>query len=68
VGCSFAGQFAFAPGALVNDLVTPVVGHFLPLARFGLGSQAPRAKAGPAIEAALLDTWGFDCHYANYLR
>jgi hypothetical protein len=56
-GRSFAGQFFFAPGALVDDLVAPVVGHLLPLARFEPGAQAARAKACPAVESALFDAW-----------
>jgi hypothetical protein len=56
-GRSFAGQLFFAPGALVDDLVAPVVGHLLPLARFEPGSQAAGAKACPAVEPALFDTW-----------
>jgi hypothetical protein len=57
VGRSFAGHFTFAPGALVDDLVTPMVGHLFPFARLELGPQTAGTKAGPAIEAALLDTW-----------
>jgi hypothetical protein len=67
-GLSLAGQLAFALDALVDDLVAPVVGHFLPFARFKPGPQAARAKAGAAIEAAKLDTGGFDCHGAGYFR
>jgi len=54
---SFVGQLSFALGALVDDLVAPVVGHLLPLARLGPGSQAARAKACSAVEPALFDAW-----------
>jgi hypothetical protein len=67
-GRSFAGQLAFAPGALVDDLAAPVVGHFLPFARLEPGPQTAGAKAGSAIEAALFDAGGFDCHRVTYFR
>jgi hypothetical protein len=59
---SFSGQLAFAPRALVDDLVTAVIGQFFPFACFDLGAQATGAKAGAAVKLALLDTGGLDCH------
>jgi hypothetical protein len=56
-GRLFAGKLAFAPGALIDDLVAPVVGHLFPFACLKLGPQTADAQARPAIEAALLDTW-----------
>jgi hypothetical protein len=61
---SFGNQLALAPCTLVDDLMTPVVRHLLPFPRFSLGPQTPGAKSGAAIEAALLDTRGFDRHGA----
>jgi hypothetical protein len=49
---SLACDLALPARAIVNDLVTPVVSHFLPFARLDLGPQAAGAQAGAAIEAA----------------
>ena len=54
-GRLFARKLAFAPGALIDDMVAPVVGHLFPFACLGPGSQAACAKAGLAVEATLFD-------------